>query len=789
MKTNPKLARREFLGDLCKAAAVVAAGPALTPSARAGDLAASSGPTDISLWYTQPAKRWLQALPVGNGRVGAMVFGGITEEKLALNEVTFWSGCASNQHESPEGLEAFHHIRAHFKSGNCAAAQPLFTKVLGRELNYGTHLPAGELLIAQGGTGGEAESYRRWLDLDQALAVTSFAIAGVHFRREVIASHPTGLVAIRLSADRPGAISFSVKYQGSGFPCAVKTAGNDTLMIRGQAFEKAHSDGKTGVAFACQCRLMSEGGTLTAADKSIQVVGADAATLLIALNTNFGGRDPSSLCAQQIAFGLLRSWPQFRDEHVADHRRLFRRVNLSLGGPAAEPRPTDLRLTALRQGAGDPQLGVLFFQYARYLTIAGSREDSPLPLNLQGIWNDGLAAAMGWTCDYHLDINTQQNYWLSEVGNLSECGEPLFRWVESLQQPGHRTARELYGIDRGWVCHVFSNAWGFTAPGWGMGWGLHVTGGAWIATHLWEHYRFTGDKEFLRTRAYPVAKGLAEFFLGYLFPDPVSGRLLSGPSVSPERGGEDDPGCTHDRSMVWEIFTEAIEGSRILGVDPELRQQVEQARDRLPPFKIGRNGQLQEWFRTDDGGETGHRHTSHLVGLCPLAQITPRGTPDLARAAQKSLQLRTQNPQWEDVEWSAGNSVCYQARLGDGDSAHKHLLNLLASDTDDNLMTFSRGGIAGAAQNIFAIDGNTSGAAGICEMLLQSHTDELELLPALPREWPAGRVSGLRARGNLTVDIEWKDGRVTRYRVASADRRTVTVRVNGKVRRVRCQRL
>ena len=738
----------------------------------------------LTLWYRQPAKRWLESLPVGNGHIGAMVFGGVSEERLELNEATFWSGAPSQDHENPEAFTAFTKIRELFKARKNSEAGPLVQKMLGRALNYGTNLPAGYLLLKQGGTDGDVGDYRRELDLEKALAKVSFTADGVRFSREVLASHPDGVVALRLSADRPGSIGFKLRYATWRFPFTTTVQGKDTLVINGHAFENKHSDGKSGVSFRAVIRVLPEGGAVTSGQASLSVVGADAVTVLISLNTDFRGSDPAALCARQVEAAQIKGWTALRDGHVADHERLFRRVTLDLGGAKAARQPTDVRLDALRKGQADPQLATLFFQYGRYLTIAGSREDSVLPMHLQGLWNDGLASDMGWTCDYHLDINTQQNYWLTESGNLSECGQPLFQFIESLQAPGQRTAQKVYGIDKGWVCHVFSNAWGFTAPGWGGGWGLHVVGGAWIASHLWEHYQFTGDREFLAQHAYPVLKGAAQFFLDYLFPDPATGNLLVGPAVSPECGGETNPGSVHEQAMVRALFDECIDGSRTLGVDSNFRARLEAVRSRLPPYKIGRNGQLQE-FQNDDGGQTNHRHTSHMVGLFPLAQITPRGTPELARAVERSLQLRMNRPDWEDVEWSAGNSICYYARLGNGALAHKNLVNMLVSDSGPNLLTFSRGGIAGAAQDIFAIDGNISGATGLAEMLLQSHTDEIELLPALPKEWQNGSVKGLQARGGFTVDIEWKDGKVANYRIASPKTCEVKVRIRNEINTVK----
>jgi len=743
---------------------------------------------DSQIWYAQPAARWLEALPVGNGRLGAMIFGGPHQEHLALNESTIWSGAPSDQDDNPQALPNLARIRALFFEGKYIEARDLCAKdLLGREGNYGSHLPMGDLYLDLAGA-APSTGYRRWLDLEQGMAVVEYSADGVRYRRELIASHPDQALVLRLTSSRARQLSFSVRLGGGDLPSQAHCLDPRTLVLSGQALEKKHSNGKTGVQFECWVQVLNSGGSVTAKGDRLEVSQADSVTLLVTANSNFGGQEPGRLCREQLQRAAEHSYARLRKRHLADYQPLFRRVSLDLGGGDRAKLPTDLRLAALHRGQNDPQLEALFFQYGRYLLIAGSREDSPLPTNLQGIWNDNLACNMGWTCDFHLDINTEQNYWPAEVCNLAECHEPLFRLLESLRVAGRRTARTMYGA-RGWVCHVFTNPWGFTSPGWGLGWGLHPTGGIWLASDLWEHYRFTGDRVFLQQRAYPVLKEAAEFFLDYLVEHPKYGWLVTGPADSPEnafltpdgKACSESMGPTCDAVLVRDLFSSCRQASEVLGCDEAFRVKLAAAQAKLPPLRVGRHGQLMEWLEDFEEAAPNHRHTSHLIALYPSAQISPTRTPELARAARTTIERRLSQRDWEDVEWSRGNLINFFARLGDGEQAHRHLLGLLHEDTETNLLTFSRGGIAGAPANIFCIDGNYAGTAGIAEMLLQSQSDEIVLLPALPKAWPTGRVSGLRARGGFTVDIAWRNGELLTAVITSKQSGPCRVRYRSQV--------
>jgi alpha-L-fucosidase 2 len=756
---------------------------------------ASPGEHD-ELWYSQPAERWLEAVPVGNGRLGGMIFGGVETERIALSESTAWSGAQAEGEVNPGALHHLHDIRQLFFAGKYEEAQDLCGKYLtGHAKNFGTNLPLPELQLAFDRV-SDAKEYRRALRLDEAIAYSRFRSGDVLFERQIFASHADKLLVIRLTCSKSGQVSFRLSFAKGVIPATVRTDGSDTLVLDGHAWEQMHSTGHDGVALQIRAKVIAEHGESVPSGDAIAVREASAVTVLVAIGTSFGNGAPDTICREILRSAEHKAFAEFRRAHLADYQPLYRRTSIDLGRspPVIRDLPTDARRKALDSGTNDPELLALFFQYGRYLTIAGSRTDSPLPLALQGIWNDGLASSMGWTDDFHLDINTQQNYWPAEVCNLQECQTPLFALIDLMRKCGRETARVMYGAP-GWVVHTVTNPWGYTAPG-SVGWGIFVSAGIWISQQMWEHWKFTGDTEFLRTRAYPVLREAAEFFLSYMVSEPKHGWLVTGPSDSPENwyltpSGHracESMGNTCDRTFVYALYSICIEASEALLVEAEFRKKLEDARAKLPPFQIGRHGQLQEWLEDFEDADPNHRHTSHLVGLYPLHQISPRTTPKLARAAEVTIQRRLDTPNWEQSEWGRANLVVYHARLLKGEDAYKYLVSLLAKSADVNLLTFSSGGIAGAEQNIFSLDGNTAGTAGIAEMLLQSQGGEIEFLPALPIAWPDGSVRGLCARGGYVIDIAWESGRLKSATIASRVGGTTKLRYRDQVISMRLER-
>ena len=747
------------------------------------DAPATPTPAGV-LWHNRPATRWFEALPIGNGRLGAMVDGGVERERLRLSESTAWSGAPGTDDVSATARRELPRIRELLFAGQHAQAQQAASEhLLGRGGSFGTNLPLPHLVL-DFARDGAARNYHRQLDLDTAVVSVEYERDGIHFGQEVFASNPHGVIALRLTASRRAAISFTLGFAEAIIPGRTTT---DATGVRfsGRAVESLHSDGHQGARVEIRAEVVTDGGTTRTYDDALVVSGANSATIFLAVGTDWAGEDPVDRITALIADALHTGYAGVRASHVTDHGRLMGRVSIDLGRPPAEVAdlPTDQRRQRFAAGGPDDALVALYFQYGRYLTIAGSRANSPLPLALQGIWNDGLASSAAWTNDFHLDVNTQQNYWAAEPTNLGECQQPLIRFVERLADAGRSTADTLYGAP-GWVAHTVTNAWGYTAPGTGLGWGLHVTGGAWLALQLWEHYEYGGDRQFLRDTLYPVFRGAATFFLSCLVPEPDHGWLVIGPSESPENwylapGGARCSiamGNTVDRVFVDAILRIYAAAAAGLGLDEDLRGQAEAARGRLAPFQVGRRGQLQEWLHDYEEADPAHRHTSHLCALYPERQIDPRSTPELAQAAEITIEHRLRAPGWEQTEWVEANFAVYFARLLNGDKAFAHLRGLIADASEANLMSYSAGGVAGAKQNIYSFDGNAGGTAGIAEMLLQSDGREIELLPALPSHWRDGFVGGLRARGGYTVGISWRDGRLTEARIHASTSSTILVR-------------
>jgi alpha-L-fucosidase 2 len=739
---------------------------------------------DLSLWYRQPASEWMEAVPVGNGRLGAMVFGGVETERIALNEITMWSG----QPEAPlemtgGGKERLAAVRKLFFEGKYEEGNRLTAQTLAvNARTFGSHVPVGDLLLRFNHSEASVTDYKRELDLREAVARVSYRAGGITWRREYLCSNPDGVLVVKLSADRKGALDFdlglAMTRESDG---TVFAAEGNRLTFSGKVdFPKF---GAGGVRFTGIVQVTTVGGTVEAGQGTLKVKQADEAVAVIDLRTDYRQPGYETVCRRTVEAAAARGYEAVRRAHVTDHGALFNRVDLALGDGEADGLPTDERWRQVRNGGEDPGLDALFFQYGRYLLIASSREDSPLPSNLQGLWNDNLACNMGWTCDYHLDINIEQNYWLSNVANLHECNRPLFDYLRFLSGHGAEVARSVYGSP-GWVAHTVVNAWGYTASSRGVGYGMFPTAGAWIASHLWTHYVYTQDREFLENTAYPLLRGAAEFLLDYMTELPGTGYLVTGPSTSPENAFLYEgkhlslymmPTC--DRVLVYETFRSCIEASAILDLDGDFRRSLEEALAKLPPLKIGRNGGVQEWLEDFEEASPNHRHTSHLLSLYPFAQISPEQTPELAAAARKTIERRLAAEGWEDVEWSRANMIAFFARLKDSREAYRSLQMLLNTFTRENLLTISPAGIAGAPWDIFIIDGNAAGTAAMAEMLVQSHGGYVEFLPALSARWSSGHFRGLCVPGGAEVDAEWKDGTVTKALLRATVDHTFTVKL------------
>jgi len=751
------------------------------------------------IWYETPAEHFTQSLPLGNGRLGMMVFGGLEKDRIVLNEESLWSGSPSDDNR-PDAYKQLPEIRRLLQEGKNDEAEHLVNQTFtcqgqgsghgrGANVPFGCYQVLGNLYLQFEIDPSQIEDYRRQLDISTAVADVRYKYAGLGYQRRYFISAPDQVAVIRLTADKPLALTFTVNMDRPERFETQSTADNELLMT-GQLND---GRGGGGVRYAARLRVIASGGKVMVSNGKLTVQQADAATILLAAETDYNGvvprirkiNDPEAKTAQIIAVASNKQYKKLLADHIAEHRKFFDRVSLELfDGKETSTQnallPTDKRIKAYAKTGEDPELVSLYFNFGRYLLIASSRPGT-LPANLQGIWAQEIQTP--WNGDWHIDINIQMNYWPAEVCNLADCHVPMLKLIESLQQPGSATAKAYYNAN-GWVAHVITNAWGFTAPGERASWGSTVSGSAWLCEHLWEHYEFTGDKEYLKW-AYPIMKGSAQFYLDMLIE--YQGWLVTAPSNSPEnafkmKNGKTAHTCmgpTVDMQILRELFHNCIKASRILGIDEKFREELTTKRARLAPNQVGPDGRLQEWLEPYVEQDPHHRHISHMYGLYPYYELTPQISSKLAAAASKSLERRGFSG---DVGWANAWKTALYARLLDREQAYSYLNRLISKNAFPNLYNACWPG------RIFQIDGNFGGTAGIAEMLLQNHAGEIHILPALPKAWTSGHVKGLCARGGFVVDIKWNNGQLSKIKILSKTGKTCQIRYNIAVLKMKTEK-
>jgi alpha-L-fucosidase 2 len=721
---------------------------------------------DLSIWFNHPALNWNEALPVGNGQLGAMIFGGVQNEKLQLNEKSIWSG-RDEDFVNPEARKALPLVRQLLFEGKYAEAQKLAQdKMMGNKKTGSSYQTMGDLDISFN-RNQPFYHYKRDLDLSTAVARVQYQQGEVHYRREMFSSARDHVLVVRLTADKAAMLSFSLSLSREGNKADVQISGTEITMQ-----EKVGSG--AGVKFVCRVKVIPEGGRVANTKEQLNITGANAVTILISAATDYTGTDPEVISRKYIDDAAAQDYDTLLAKHIRDYQSWFKRVDLDLGKTSAIYFPTDARLNAFRQGNDDPQLLTLYYQFGRYLLISSSRPGG-LPANLQGLWAEGLNPP--WDADYHININIQMNYWPAETTNLSGLHQPFLDYIDAMRKDARKTAQDMYGI-RGTVAHFTSDAWYFTEPYGQTQWAMWPMGMAWCSRHFWEHYLFTGDKIFLKDQGYPVMKEAAEFCAAWLVKNPRTGKLVSGPSISPEntfktKTGEVATmvmGPTMDHMIIRDLLTNTIAAAKILQVDEPLQKKLSKALNDLSPTQLTKDGRVMEWTEEFEEPEPGHRHISHLYGLHPGNEITQQKNAPLLAAARKTIAHRLAHGGGH-TGWSKAWIINFYARLHDGDEAFQHLSSLLKKSTLPNLFD---------NHPPFQIDGNFGATAGITEMLLQSHAGEIEILPALPAAWKKGHVHGICARGGFDVNIDWQDGKATRIEILSRLGESCTLRYSDK---------